>query len=117
MRNEVHNTMKALVQLVILYPISSISATDDMRTGTFKQVLSPEDGQTLCATVEPSEVDHLLPGGRVKCGMKCISGDICEAFNFNDHSGQCDRYHNTPNNYSPVAGCTGHTRKGINRLY
>ena len=110
--------MKALLQPVILYVTLVLSTIhiNAKRASNFEQVLSPEDVQALCGTDEPNEVDHLLPGGRVQCGMKCISGDKCEAFNFNDHTGQCDRYHNVPNNYSPVAGYTSHQRKGRNNI-
>ena len=67
----------------------------------------------MCSNDEPSHVHWLRsPRGQVQCGVLCLSGGQCFAYNFHGDNGKCEVYHVIPGNFSVVDRCTGYAMTG-----
>ena len=86
-----------------------------MTSLTFSKIVS-SSGARVCSddsTSSPYHVIPLLPGGEIRCGIKCSVSSLCWYYQLKSSStpGKCELYNTLPVNFTAVQDCVGFAKR------
>lgn len=102
--------MKHITVLMFIFWHFKIAVASTNVKAEFQKVKSNSTGANLCAVdAVPTATD--LSEDVIQCGLSCLQDNVntcCEAFNFHESNGTCQKYCPMPKSFAAVPGCSAH---------